>query len=40
MGPVWALQKGFQVIPAKGHANVVLSFTPYPTSEVPKDMAV
>ena len=28
----------FQVIPAKGHANVVLSFTPYPTAEVPKDM--
>ena len=28
----------FQVIPAKGHANVVLSFTPYPTAEVPKDV--
>ena len=28
----------FQVIPAKGHANVVLSYTPYPTAEVPKDM--
>ena len=28
----------FQVIPAKGHANVVLSFTPYPTAEVPKDL--
>ena len=28
----------FQVIPAKGHANVVLSFKPYPTAEVPKDM--
>ena len=28
----------FQVIPAKGLANVVLSFTPYPTAKVPKDV--
>ena len=28
----------FQVIPAQGHANIALSFTPYPTAEVPKDM--
>ena len=28
----------FQVIPAKSHANIALSFTPYPTAEVPKDM--
>ena len=28
----------FQVIPAKSHANIVLSFTPYPTAKVPKDM--
>ena len=28
----------FQVIPAKSHANIVLSFTPFPTAEVPKDM--
>ena len=28
----------FQVIPAKGHANVVSSFIPFPTAEVPKDM--
>ena len=28
----------FQVIPAKSHANIVLSFTPYRTAEVPKDM--
>ena len=28
----------FQVIPAKSHANIALSFTPYRTAEVPKDM--
>ena len=28
----------FQVIPAKSHAYIALSFTPYPTAEVPKDM--
>ena len=28
----------FQVIPAKSHANIALSFTPHPTAEVPKDM--
>ena len=26
------------MIPAKSHANIALSFTPYPTAEVPKDM--
>ena len=26
------------VIPAKSHANIVLSFTPYATAEVPKDV--
>ena len=28
----------FKVIPAKSHANIALSFTPYPTAEVPKNM--
>ena len=27
-----------QVIPAKGHANISLSFTPFPTDEVAEDV--